>query len=184
MTDGTTQGLSLDSMGGFVYYSLGKILKLSNKSKDKKLRTAAIDVQKQIFTAFQQNREAAKADRDADKYLLPFKLACDYVRPNLKMLHTSLDAIQRMIAYGYLTGDSYVDPQTYPPVELDNQNKNKGEKLPRLIYLLEMNSGSHQDPHHRGAVEVVQCARSLNTSSDPFVLSHLSNRQEHIQPNH
>ncbi|GAB5354605.1 hypothetical protein AAMO2058_000133400 [Amorphochlora amoebiformis] len=118
-------------MGGFVYYSLGKILKLSNKSKDKKLRTAAIDVQKQIFTAFQQNREAAKADRDADKYLLPFKLACDYVRPNLKMLHTSLDAIQRMIAYGYLTGDSYVDPQTYPPVELDNQNKNKESKRRR-----------------------------------------------------
>ena len=46
--------LPLDSMGGFVYYSLDKILKLTTKTRDKRLRTAAFNVQKAIFVAFQK----------------------------------------------------------------------------------------------------------------------------------
>uniref|UniRef100_A0A7S3ZII8 SEC7 domain-containing protein n=1 Tax=Lotharella globosa TaxID=91324 RepID=A0A7S3ZII8_9EUKA len=131
--------LSLDSMGGFVYFSLDKILKLTTKSRDKRLRTAAVNVQKAIFVAFQKDRAQARKDKNADKYFLPFKLACDYNRPNLKMLHTSLDAIQRMIAYGYLSGDTVADPELYPPIDLENKGRDKKDsKKPRKRKLIDV----------------------------------------------
>jgi len=132
--------LSLDSMGGFVYYSLSKILKESSKSRDKNLRSVAMECQKQIFQLFQQNRDAAREDKNADKYFLPFKLACNYERPNIKMIHTSLDAIQRMIAYGYLCGDSFVDPKVYPPIDLDTKSRSdkKDQKRQRKRKLIDV----------------------------------------------
>jgi len=132
---------NLDSMGGFVYYSLSKILKESSKSRDKEFRTVALDVQKLIFKSFQKNPDDARADKNADKYFLPFKLACNWERPNIKMLHTSLDAIQRMIAYGYLSGDTVVDNKMYPPIDLDSQNRKsdkKDSKKPRKRKLVDV----------------------------------------------
>ena len=45
-------------------------------------------------------QEAAKLD--ADKYFLPFSLACQSKTPRLVVI--SLDGIQKLIAYGHLTG--------------------------------------------------------------------------------
>ena len=45
-------------------------------------------------------QEAAKLD--ADKYFLPFSLACQNKTPRLVVI--SLDGIQKLIAYGHLTG--------------------------------------------------------------------------------
>ena len=45
--------------------------------------------------------EAAKLD--ADKYFLPFSLACQSKTPRLVVI--SLDGIQKLIAYGHLTGE-------------------------------------------------------------------------------
>ena len=46
-------------------------------------------------------QEAAKLD--ADKYFLPFSLACQSKTPRLVVI--SLDGIQKLIAYGHLTGE-------------------------------------------------------------------------------
>ena len=46
-------------------------------------------------------------DNDADKYFLPFKLACETDKAELRKM--SLDYIEKMIAYGYLTGSALAD---------------------------------------------------------------------------
>ena len=68
------------------------------------------------------------ADTDADKYFLPFKLACE--SDNAKMIATALNHIEKLIAYGYLDGASYADPEVYPvkKVEGDLKEAGKGDK--------------------------------------------------------
>lgn len=41
---------------------------------------------------------------EADKYFLPFELACQSKCP--RIVNTALDCIQKLIAYGHLTGDT------------------------------------------------------------------------------
>ena len=53
------------------------------------------------------------ADTDADKYFLPFKLACE--SDNSRMAAVALNQIEKLIAYGYLDGASVADPNVYPP---------------------------------------------------------------------
>lgn len=74
----------------------------------------------------------ALRDKDADKYFLPFKLAIDCRKSNLRILHAALDATQRMIAYGYLSGEMAADPSVYPPSAASESKTSKsggaGEK--------------------------------------------------------
>ena len=45
-----------------------------------------------------------EARLEADKYFLPFELACQSKTPRLVVI--SLDGLQKLIAYGHMTGNS------------------------------------------------------------------------------
>ena len=66
------------------------------------------------------------SDSDADKYFLPFKLACE--SDNAKMIATALNCIEKLIAYGYLDGASYADPEVYPVKKTEGEQKESKEK--------------------------------------------------------
>ena len=66
------------------------------------------------------------SDSDADKYFLPFKLACE--SDNAKMVATALNCIEKLIAYGYLDGASYADPEVYPVKKTEAEQKDSKEK--------------------------------------------------------
>lgn len=61
------------------------------------------------------------ADSDADKYFLPFKLACE--SDNSRMQAVALNQIEKLIAYGYLDGASVADPNVYPPRKSEADNR-------------------------------------------------------------
>ena len=61
------------------------------------------------------------ADTDADKYFLPFKLACE--SDNSRMQAVALNQIEKLIAYGYLDGASVADPNVYPVRKSDTDSK-------------------------------------------------------------
>ena len=70
----------------------------SRRQKD--LR-AACDSVEQAITARQTTRSAKARGRD-DKYLAPFRLACD--TRSAKIVSKALDCMQKLMAYGYLRG--------------------------------------------------------------------------------
>ena len=96
------------------------------------------DDEEQQRAAAQQQHTAASptaaaaaallADSDADKYFLPFKLACE--SDNNRMQAVALNQIEKLIAYGYLDGASLADPNVYPPKpsEADSRGANRDSK--------------------------------------------------------
>jgi hypothetical protein len=123
----------------FPYQGLQKLLKASSRRQHRELRTAAQAVIDEIETSV----TAAKAgsgdngdggggegsdgglndDTDADKHFLPFQLACATKSAKLRSL--ALDAIQKLIAYGYLTGRAVASPDVYPLLAEEVARKSK-----------------------------------------------------------
>jgi brefeldin A-inhibited guanine nucleotide-exchange protein len=91
----------------FVTQTIKRIRGLSSRSH-KELRAACDETTK----AIEANKgKEGKEDTDADKYFRPFQLACG--TSNAKMISAALDCTQKLIAYGYLTGETnVVDPTT------------------------------------------------------------------------
>eukprot|EP00047_Mylnosiga_fluctuans_P017396 m.61060 g.61060 ORF g.61060 m.61060 type:complete len:1686 (-) comp7058_c0_seq3:111-5168(-) len=56
----------------------------------------------------------AEKDRfvNADKYFTPFRLACESRSP--KIVRTALDCLQKLMAYGHLTGDMLAEVEGFP----------------------------------------------------------------------
>ena len=65
-------------------------------------------------------------DTDADKYFLPFKLACE--SDSSRMVAAALNSIEKLIAYGYLDGASYADAEVYPVKKKEGEEKEKEAK--------------------------------------------------------
>ncbi|XP_040293303.1 brefeldin A-inhibited guanine nucleotide-exchange protein 2 isoform X2 [Bufo bufo] len=95
----------------FLSRALEKILadRDVRKSQHTPLRTAcqvALDELKAELE--QQKNESAPSSKpkfiEADKYFLPFELACQLKSP--RVVSTSLDCLQKLIAYGHITGNA------------------------------------------------------------------------------
>jgi hypothetical protein len=108
------------SMAAFVSSACQALLKASSRSH-KALRTECQRVIDALANEQKAQEQAAVAaadghvvsiDTSADKYFLPLKLACDTQQTRLLLI--ALDAIHKLIAYGYLDGNSPVDLQQYP----------------------------------------------------------------------
>ena len=113
------------SMAGILFASLSEILKASSR-KHKQLRDTAhfvIDELKSLSSPAPPPSAAGQhiaprtstATTDADRYFLPLKLACD--SKVAAVMEHALDCIQKLIAYGYLRGNSPIDRTQFP---LDN----------------------------------------------------------------
>jgi brefeldin A-inhibited guanine nucleotide-exchange protein len=112
------------SMASFVVQGLHLLLKQAPR-KFKQLRTECETIldkilaeERQAATNESKAEEEGRAivvvvDTDADKYFLPFRLACE--SGQTKLMAIALDSIQKLIAYGYLDGASIADPAVYPP---------------------------------------------------------------------
>eukprot|EP00462_Mataza_sp_D1_P023775 CAMPEP_0175130550 /NCGR_PEP_ID=MMETSP0087-20121206/6066_1 /TAXON_ID=136419 /ORGANISM="Unknown Unknown, Strain D1" /LENGTH=1929 /DNA_ID=CAMNT_0016412775 /DNA_START=93 /DNA_END=5878 /DNA_ORIENTATION=- len=109
------------SMASFVFQGLAKISKACTR-KDKELKQECANVQ----TALQKAQESGDTSSTADIYFLPFKLACE--ASNNKTRTFSLDTLQKLIAYGYLIGDSTADPKMYPPASRPNSKPTESKE--------------------------------------------------------
>ncbi|XP_044296140.1 brefeldin A-inhibited guanine nucleotide-exchange protein 2 isoform X2 [Varanus komodoensis] len=95
----------------FVSRALEKILseKEAKRPPHGQLRTAcqvALDeIKAELEKQSQGNETTPKANFiEADKYFLPFELACQSKSP--RIVSTSLDCLQKLIAYGHITGNA------------------------------------------------------------------------------
>eukprot|EP00943_MAST-04B_sp_MAST-4B-sp1_P009087 g9087.t1 len=92
----------------FVIQTIKRIKGLSSR-KHKELRLACDATTKAIEEkkhGTKSNSNTHVPDADADKYFLPFQLACK--TNNSKMISAALDCMQKLIAYGYLAGETLV----------------------------------------------------------------------------
>ena len=123
-------------MPSLVLSGLQSIYRLTAR-KHKALRTEC----ESLITAIQSDDAAQQAaiassspsssssfisDTDADKYFLPFKLACE--SDNARMVATALNHVEKLIAYGYLDGASYADPEVYPVKKTEAELKDARDK--------------------------------------------------------
>uniref|UniRef100_H0ZF05 ARF guanine nucleotide exchange factor 2 n=1 Tax=Taeniopygia guttata TaxID=59729 RepID=H0ZF05_TAEGU len=95
----------------FVSRALEKILaeKEAKRPPHGQLRTACQVALDEIKTELEKQREGTAAPPkanfiEADKYFLPFELACQSKSP--RIVSTSLDCLQKLIAYGHITGNA------------------------------------------------------------------------------
>ena len=58
----------------------------------------------------QERRESGPPDDDADKYFQAFQLAIE--TQNARLVSAALDCIQKLMAYGYLTGKIKVSSES------------------------------------------------------------------------
>jgi brefeldin A-inhibited guanine nucleotide-exchange protein len=82
----------------FVVNTIKAIRRLTSR-KHKDLRDACDNVVRAIS---EKKKSGSDDDDDADKYFIPFKLACE--SKNAKITSKSLDCLQKLMAYGYLKG--------------------------------------------------------------------------------
>ena len=127
MTSGSVSALQDESsMPSLVLAGLQSVYKLTAR-KHKQLRQECEEIiqslqrddeeQRAALLQQQPTASALPADTDADKYFLPFKLACE--SDNSRMQAVALNQIEKLIAYGYLDGASVADPTVYPPRKSD-----------------------------------------------------------------
>uniref|UniRef100_A0A803VQF1 ARF guanine nucleotide exchange factor 2 n=1 Tax=Ficedula albicollis TaxID=59894 RepID=A0A803VQF1_FICAL len=95
----------------FVSRALEKILaeKEAKRPPHGQLRTACQVALDEIKSELENQREGTAAPPkanfiEADKYFLPFELACQSKSP--RIVSTSLDCLQKLIAYGHITGNA------------------------------------------------------------------------------
>ncbi|KAM9285417.1 brefeldin A-inhibited guanine nucleotide-exchange protein 2 isoform 2-T3 [Morus bassanus] len=95
----------------FVSRALEKILaeKEAKRPPHGQLRRACQVALDEIKTELEKQREGTAAPPkanfiEADKYFLPFELACQSKSP--RIVSTSLDCLQKLIAYGHITGNA------------------------------------------------------------------------------
>ncbi|XP_069808804.1 brefeldin A-inhibited guanine nucleotide-exchange protein 2 isoform X2 [Dendropsophus ebraccatus] len=95
----------------FLSRALEKILSDRDvrKSHNSPLRTACQVALDELRAEVEQQRdESAPPSKpkfiEADKYFLPFELACQLKSP--RVVSTSLDCLQKLIAYGHITGNA------------------------------------------------------------------------------
>ncbi|XP_028926127.1 brefeldin A-inhibited guanine nucleotide-exchange protein 2 isoform X2 [Ornithorhynchus anatinus] len=95
----------------FVSRALEKILadKEAKRPQHSQLRTACQVALDEIKAEIEKQRPGTAAPPkanfiEADKYFLPFELACQSKSP--RVVSTSLDCLQKLIAYGHITGNA------------------------------------------------------------------------------
>uniref|UniRef100_A0A8C9S7G9 ARF guanine nucleotide exchange factor 2 n=1 Tax=Scleropages formosus TaxID=113540 RepID=A0A8C9S7G9_SCLFO len=95
----------------FVSRALEKILsdREVKRSQHARLRTACQVALDEIKTELEKQKDGTvippRANYiEADKYVLPFELACQSKSP--RIVSTSLDCLQKLIAYGHITGNA------------------------------------------------------------------------------
>ncbi|XP_054153411.1 brefeldin A-inhibited guanine nucleotide-exchange protein 1-like [Oppia nitens] len=74
-------------------------------------------LQQELSSALPQPKGESVMTIDAEKYFLPFELSCQSKSP--KIVITALDCIQKLIAYGHLTGNR-VDPNNTDKLLIDS----------------------------------------------------------------
>ena len=89
----------------FIIQTIKRIKGLSSR-KHKELRTACDETTRAIEEKKRVLKSKLAVDINADKYFLPFQLACK--TNNAKMISAALDCMQKLIAYGYLLGEAIV----------------------------------------------------------------------------
>ncbi|KAM4622378.1 brefeldin A-inhibited guanine nucleotide-exchange protein 2 [Discoglossus pictus] len=101
----------------FLSRALEKILadKDVKKAQNSQLKKACEVALDEIKTEFEQPRDGTATPPkakfiEADRYFLPFELACHLKSP--RIVSTSLDCLQKLIAYGHITGNA---PDTGAP---------------------------------------------------------------------
>jgi hypothetical protein len=134
-----------------------------------------------------------EARLEADKYFLPFELACQSKTPRLVVI--SLDGLQKLIAYGHMTGNS-ASVTTPGKRQIDNvvdticgcfsgPQTDEGVQLQILKALLTILTSQHVE------VSFLKLFRNLYPKSGsreqpslvcPHLLQHLSRLEEHDQP--
>ena len=132
MTSGAVSALQDESsMPSLVLQGVQSIYKLTAR-KHRQLRAECEAAIQSIQRDDEEQQKAAQqpsassptspllADTDADKYFLPFKLACE--SDNSRMQAVALNHIEKLIAYGYLDGASVADPTVYPIKRSDTDN--------------------------------------------------------------
>uniref|UniRef100_A0A8D1T5J0 ARF guanine nucleotide exchange factor 2 n=1 Tax=Sus scrofa TaxID=9823 RepID=A0A8D1T5J0_PIG len=90
----------------FVSRALEKILadKEVKRPQHSQLRRACQVALDEIKVAVREPRSLTANFIEADKYFLPFELACQSKSP--RVVSTSLDCLQKLIAYGHITGNA------------------------------------------------------------------------------
>ncbi|XP_075702291.1 brefeldin A-inhibited guanine nucleotide-exchange protein 2 isoform X2 [Rhinoderma darwinii] len=95
----------------FLSRALEKILadRDVRKSQNNPLRTACQVALDEIKAELSQQKDGSAPPSkpkfiEADKYFLPFELACQLKSP--RVVSTSLDCLQKLIAYGHITGNA------------------------------------------------------------------------------
>ncbi|CAG2118189.1 unnamed protein product, partial [Medioppia subpectinata] len=71
----------------------------------------------EVSSALPQPKQDSIVSVDAEKYFLPFELSCQSKSP--KIVVTALDCIQKLIAYGHITGNR-VDPNNGDKLLIDS----------------------------------------------------------------
>ncbi|KAJ8257565.1 hypothetical protein GJAV_G00187030 [Gymnothorax javanicus] len=102
---------STKTKGMFLSRALEKILadKEVKRTQHNQLRTACQVALDEIKSELEKQKDgtvvAPRANYiEADKYVLPFELACHSKSP--RIVSTSLDCLQKLIAYGHITGNA------------------------------------------------------------------------------
>lgn len=119
-------------------------------------------------------------DSNADKYFLPFKLACE--TESSKLMDISLDCIQKMIAYNYLRGAELVDTKVYPYKSTDakakrrdsvDNAKSKARERRRLAdVVIEVINDCSMYEHDKVQLQVIKAFLTAVTSNTMKVHAH------------
>ncbi|TRZ01931.1 hypothetical protein DNTS_012385 [Danionella cerebrum] len=106
-----TQTASLSTKSMFLSRALEKILadKEVKRSQHSQLRKACQVALDEIKHELEKQKDGTVVPPranyiEADKYVLPFELACQSKSP--RIVSTSLDCLQKLIAYGHITGNA------------------------------------------------------------------------------
>ncbi|KAL1249858.1 hypothetical protein QQF64_020863, partial [Cirrhinus molitorella] len=106
-----TQTESLSTKSMFLSRALEKILadKEVKRSQHNQLRKACQVALDEIKQELEKQKDGTVVPPranyiEADKYVLPFELACQSKSP--RIVSTSLDCLQKLIAYGHITGNA------------------------------------------------------------------------------
>ena len=115
-------------------------------------------------------------ESNADRYFVVLKMACETKVP--KVMEGVLDCVQKLVAYGYLRGESAVDRTQYPldgagkdSVEPDISNTNgRSRKLIDIIVETVYDSSSYQDDGVQ--LQVIKVLLTIVTSNTCQVHEH------------
>lgn len=124
------------SLSFLVSSALQLLLNVSNPRKHKPLRDVCESVLSEVRNPGMNLQGVVKppVSKNADRYFLPFKLACE--SKTGKIMEVALDYVQKLVAYQYLRGDSAIDRTQYPLDSAVREPEETGKHPRKLIDII------------------------------------------------